>query len=258
MIIAHKVIKKKSLRSCDIMNRDEGNIHRLKYEIHSTYDRSGNILKEIHYDWNGSRTKRKQITSKYIWKYKNGKEVEMLEYCPVNRLYRKDQSFYDKAGRLTHAKSYLKGKLFSENQFQYDQKGRKTLMIEINHELGEKTVYQYTSDRKDYLRETRQYDEKGNFQCGEVYTYNKKGQKIKEEHIYDNQIVAYETLEYNDQGKLRVTKKYRSELVEMELRDCKYLKHGHQVFVTSIRYECDCTGVREIPYRYEVYEHKYF
>lgn len=130
-------------------------------------------------------------------------------------------------------------------------------MIEINHELGEKTVYQYTYDRKGYLRETRQYDEKGNFQCGEAYTYNKNGKKLKEEHIYDNQIIAYQTYEYGDQGDLRVTKKYRSELVEMELREYKYSKRGHKVFVTSIRFECDCTGVREIPYEYMVYECKY-
>lgn len=227
--------------------------YKLKYRIHSTFDNTGNALKEIHYNYNGSG-----IESKYIWKYENGREVEMLEYYPLNRLYRKDQSFYDKTGRLTHSKSYLKGKLFSENQFQYDQKGRKTLMIEINHELGERTVYQYAYDRKDYLRETRQYDEKGNFQCGEVYTYNKEGQKTKEEHHYGNQIVAYNTYEYDDQGHLRRTKRYRSELVEMELRDYKYSKHGYKVFATSIRFECDCTGVREIPYGYMVYEYKYF
>ena len=46
-------------------------------------------------------------------------------------------------------------------------------------------------------------------------------------------------------------------LEEIELRDYKYSKHGHKVFVTSIRYECDCTGVREIPYEYELYEYKY-
>ena len=223
--------------------------------IVSRFDSSGKILMETYHRHNGSNRKGKPF-QKYVWKYKNGKEVEMLEYCPLNRLYRKDQSFYDKTGRLTHTKSYLKGKLFSKNQFQYDQKGRKTLMIEINHELGERTVYQYTYDRKDYLRETRQYDEKGNFQCGEVYTYDKDGNKIKEEHIYDDQIVAYETYEHNNQGKLRVTKKYRSELVEMELRDYKYSKHGYKVFVTSVRYECDCTGVKEIPYGYTVYEYK--
>jgi hypothetical protein len=250
-------IQKATIKSYNIIKTDKKCIHERSHEIHTTFDNGGNILKETHYDYNGSRTKRKQIKSKYVWKYKNGKEVEMLEYYPPNRLYRKDQSFYDKTGRLTHCKSYLKGKLFSENQFQYDQKGRKTLMIEINHELGERTVYQYTYDRKNYLRETRQYDGKGVFQCGEVYTYDKNGKKIKEEHIHDNEIVAYETHEYDDQGNLRVTKRYRSELVEMELRDCRPSKHGHEVFATSIRYECDCTGTREIPYMYEVSEYKY-
>lgn len=253
-----RITKRGIFKSYSIIRKGEKRFHKLQYEIHSTYDQACNILEEIHYDYNGSRTGRKPFKSKYVWKYKNGKEVEMLEYYPLNRLYRKDQSFYDKNGRLTHTKSYLKGKLFSENQFQYDQKGRKTLMIEINHELGERTVYQYTYDRKDCLRETRQYDEKGNFQCGEVYTYNKKGQKIKEEHIYGNQIVVYETHEYDDQGSLRVTKKYRSELVEMVLRDYKCSNHGHKVFVTSIRYECDCNGVREIPYEYVVYEYRYY
>jgi hypothetical protein len=253
-----KIIGTEIFKSYNIVKKGGEYSRKLQYEIHSTYDQAGNILKEIHYDYNGSRTRRKQIKSKYVWKYKNGKEVEMLEYYPLNRLYRKDQSFYDKTGRLTHSKSYLKGKLFGENEFQYDQKGRKTLMIEINHELGERTVCQYTSDRKDHLRETRQYDEKGVFQCGEIYTYNKKGQKVKEEHIYDNHIVAYKTYEYDDQENLRVTKEYRSELVEIELRDYKYSKHGHEVFVTSIRYECDCNGVREIPYEYVVYEYRYY
>lgn len=90
-----------------------------------------------------------------------------------------------------------------------------------------------------------------------MYTYNKKGKKIKEEHIYNNQIIAYKTHEYDEQENLRVTKKYRSELVEIKLRDYKYSKYGHIVFVTSIRYECNCTGVREIPYEYDVYEYKY-
>ncbi|GAG70952.1 unnamed protein product [marine sediment metagenome] len=86
----------------------------------------------------------------------------------------------------------------------------------------------------------------------------KSSSNEEEEHLHEKKVVGYETYEYEEQGRLRVLKRYRSELMEMELRDCKPSKHGHKVFVTNIRYECDCTGVREIPYEYMVYEYKYY
>jgi len=251
------ITKKEILKSYNIIKTGKEYSHKLKYEIHGTYDRSGNILKEIHFDWNGSRARRKPTISKYVFKYENGKEIEMLYYLPVNHLFRKDQSFYDKNDRLIHSKNYFKSKLTCENYWKYDTKGRETEITEIHHDLGEKTIYYYRYDQNDNLIEMKAYDDKGNLEYTKTYVYNEKGQKIKEEHLHEEKVVGYDTYEYDEQGRLRVLKRYRSELEEMELRDYKYLKYGHKVFVTSIRYECDCTGVREIPYEYEVYEYKY-
>ena len=174
----------------------------------------------------------------------------MYEYYPLNQLYRKDQSFYDKNDRLVHSKNYFKSKLTCENYWKYDTKGRETEMIEIHHDLGEKIIYRYKYDQNDNLIEMKAYDDKGNLEYTKTYIYNEKGQKIKEEHLYEEKVVSYDTYEYDEQGRLRVLKRYRSELVAIELKDYKYSKHGHKVFVTSIRYECDCTGVRDIPYEY--------
>jgi len=80
------ITKKEILKSYNIIKTGKEYSHKLKYEIHSTYDRSGKILEEIHYDWNGSRTRKKPLKSKYVFKYENGKEVEMLYYLPVKHL----------------------------------------------------------------------------------------------------------------------------------------------------------------------------
>jgi len=251
------VIKKEVFKSYNIIKKGREYSHKLKYEIHSSCDRTGNILKEIHFDWNGSRSRTKPVISKYVFKYKNDKEVEMRYYLPLNNLFRKDQSFYDENDRLVHSKNYFKSKLTCENYWKYDTKGRETEMTEIHHDLGEKAVYRYRYDQNDNLIEMKAYDDEGNLEYTKTYVYNEKGQKIKEEHLHKEKVVGYDTYEYDEQGNLRVTKKYRSGLVELELRDYKHYKSGHKIFVTSIRYECDCTGVREIPYQYEVYEYKY-
>ena len=251
------IIKKEILKSYNIVKTGKKYSHKLKYEIHGTYDRAGRILEEMHYDWNGSRIKRKPTTSKYVFKYENGREVEMLYYLPLNYLFREDQSFYDKNGRLVYSKNYFEGKLTGENYWKYDKIGRKIEMTEVYHDLGEKNIHRCKYDRDDNLIEMKAYDDKGNLEYAKTYIYNEKGQKIQEQHLYQEKVVGYDTYEYDDQGDLRVTKRYRTELVEMELRNYKYSKHGHKVFVTSIRYECDCAGVREMPYEYMVYEYKY-
>jgi hypothetical protein len=250
-------IKEEVIKSYNIEKKGRAYFYVLKCKIHGTYDCARNILKEIHFDWNGSRARRKPTISKYVFKYENGKETEMLYYLPVNHLFRKDQSFYDKNDRLVHSKNYFKSKLTCENYWKYDTKGRETEMTEIHHDLGEKTIYYYKYDQNDNLIEMKAYDDKGNLEYTKTYIYNEKGQKIKEEHLHEEKVVGYDTYEYDEQGNLRKTKKYRSELEEIEFRDYQYFKNRHKVFVTSIRYECDCTGVREIPYEYMVYEYMY-
>lgn len=249
------ITKKEILKSYNIIKTGKEYSHKLKYKIHHTYDRAGKILEETHYDWNGSKARRKPVISKYVFKYENGKEIEMLYYLPVNHLFRKNKSFYDKNDRLVHSKNYFNSKLTCENYWKHDTKGRETEMTETHHDLGEKIIYCYRYDQNDKLIEMKAYDNKGNLEYTKTYIYNEKGQKIKEEHLYKEKVVGYDTYEYDDQGDLRVTKKYRSELEEMELRNYRYLKHGNKVFVTSIRYECNCTGVREIPYEYMVHEY---
>jgi YD repeat-containing protein len=229
----------------------------LKFELHRVYDTAKNTQSEIHYTYNEFVYDRRQV-NKYIWKYENGKAIEMLQYQPPNRLYRKDLSFYDKNDRLVHSKNYFKSKLTCENYWKYDTKGRETEMTEIHHDLGEKTIYRYKYDQNDNLIEMKACEDNGDLEYRKVYTYNSKGQMIKEKHLYQDSIAGYETYEYDEQGNLRMTKKYRSALEEIETREYKYNKNGHKVFVTSIRYKCDCTGVREIPYEYEIYEYKYF
>jgi|GEM_PF-5405156 len=126
------ITKKEILKSYNIIKTGKEYSHKLKYEIHSIYDRRGNIIEETHFDWNGSRSRTKPVKSKYVFKYENGREVEMLYYLPVNHLFRKDQSFYDKNDRLVHSKNYFKSKLICENNWKYDTKGRETEMTEIH------------------------------------------------------------------------------------------------------------------------------
>ncbi len=251
------ITKKEILKSYNIIKTGKEYSHKLKYEIHSIYDRAGRILEEIHYDWNGSRSRTKPVISKYVFKYENGREVEMLYYLPLNCLFRKDQFSYDKKGELVYSKNYFEGKLTGENYWKYDKIGRKIEMTEVYHDLGEKNIYRFKYDQDDNLIEMKAYDDKGNLEYTKTYIYNEKGQKIKEEHLYEEKVVGYDTYEYDEQGNLRMTKKYRSELEEIEFRDYQYFKNRHKVFVTSIRYECDCTGVRKIPYEYIVCEYKY-
>jgi len=58
------ITKKEILKSYNIIKTGKEYSHKLKYEIRGTYDPTGNILKELHYDWNGSRARRKPIISK--------------------------------------------------------------------------------------------------------------------------------------------------------------------------------------------------
>ncbi len=77
------IIRKEIFKSYDIVKRGREFSHKLEYEIQSTYDRAGKIFEETHYDWNGSRARRKPVKSKYVFKYENGKEIEMLYYLPL-------------------------------------------------------------------------------------------------------------------------------------------------------------------------------
>ena len=120
-------------------------------------------------------------------------------------------------------------------------------MTDFNHELKIKTFYSYVYDRDGNVWKTNVYDEIGNLVRKTIHLYNEKKQKIKEvissRYWVNQETVVYE---YDIKGNLIRIKRYESELKEID--SFKYMpsRNGLKKLKTRLRYECDCSGVREI------------
>jgi len=252
-------IKRQLFRAYTVIKAGAKYLHRPIYEEHITFDRGGKIVKQIEYNYLINRRK-KPLIGEYVHVYDSGKEIEVCYYLPVQNLHRREQNIYDKAGRLELVRSFRPdGRICYENYFDYDEKGRKVEMTDFNHELKIKTFYSYVYDRNGNLWKISVYDEIGNLVRETIHLYNEKKQKIKEvissRYWVNQETVVYE---HDIKGNLIRIKRYESELKEVDSFKYMPFKNGLKKVKTRHRYECDCSGVREIISSMEETKYTYY
>lgn len=252
-------IKEETFRAYDVVKKGKHDHRILHYTDRIQYDRAGRKIKHIDRHEYFNQRQKKPVSSEYFYKYK---EQMMIEECycqPPGNLLRKEVYIHDHLERVTNIYTFNAEELIYEIQYVYDNKGREIQMINICYLLGENTYRYYTYNTKGQMTKERVCDKDDNLVQENIYVYNKQGKKIRET-TFDKWGAKRDMILYlYDNKNDLVQKKYYQRTLK-EMAEYTYTTMGKikQAVCKHYRFDCDCTGVRQIPGNIEITEYRYY
>lgn len=196
------------------------------YDVYE-YDENGYILKDTRYNANGVKTGYTEYfeNTTYINKYAGQRRSESYDSDGnLSSVYE-----YNKNGKTTKSENYRNGKLWSAEENEYDESGKR---IKISKYDGSGTLTGYTEIKRDgkYVLSETVYDADGNKteyteyleNTSDYNTYSRKKRYEK----YENGKLA-ELTEYNEKGERAKRISYDGEGNKTEYTEYITLKVKH-------------------------------